>query len=134
MKVSFKNILCTTDLSDHSNTAITYGVALAKEFNAKLFICHIVDLTATVAYGEVMFAPIEIQEKTVAFAREQIERNMRAASFEWETLISVGHPADEIATSGQRTRHRPGRFSHPGADWTEAGHSGVGNRSAYAVA
>ena len=97
MKVSFKNILCTTDLSDHSNSAITYGVALAKEFNAKLNICHIVDLTATVAYGEVLYAPVEIQEKTVAFAREQIEHNMRAASFEWETLISVGHPADEIA-------------------------------------
>ena len=98
MKVSFKNILCTTDLSDHSNTAITYGAALAKEFNAKLYVCHIVDLTATVAYGEVLYAPVEIQEKTVAFAREQIERNMRAASFEGETLISVGHPADEIAS------------------------------------
>jgi nucleotide-binding universal stress UspA family protein len=98
MKVSFKNILCTTDLSDHSNTAITYGAALAKEFNAKLYVCHIVDLTATVAYGEVLYAPVEIQDKTVAFAREQIERNMRAASFEGETLISVGHPADEIAS------------------------------------
>ena len=97
MKVNFKNILCATDLSDHSNTSLTYGVALAKEFNAKLFICHVVDLTATVAYGEVMFAPIEIQEKSVAFAREQIEHNMRAAPFEWETLITVGHPADEIA-------------------------------------
>ena len=97
MTVIFNNILCTTDLSDHSNTAITYGVSLAREFNAKLYICHVVDLTATVAYGEVLYAPIEIQEKTVAFAREQIERNMQAASFEWETLISVGRPADEIA-------------------------------------
>ncbi len=97
MKVSFRNILCTTDLSDHSNTAITYGVSLAKEFNARLFVCHIVDLTASVAYGEVLYVPIEIQEKTVAFAREQIERNMRTAPVEWETLISVGHPADEIA-------------------------------------
>jgi len=103
MKVSFKNILCTTDLSDHSNTAITYGAALAKEFNAKLYVCHVVDLTATVAYGEVLFAPIEIQDKTVTFAREQIEHNMRSASFDWEALISIGHPADEIA--GMVTEH-----------------------------
>ncbi|MEN8243298.1 MAG: universal stress protein [Thermodesulfobacteriota bacterium] len=96
MKISFKNILCTTDLSDHSNTAMTYGAALAKEFNAKLYVCHVVDLTATVAYGEVLFAPIEIQDKTVTFAREQIEDNMRLASFDWEALISIGHPADEI--------------------------------------
>jgi nucleotide-binding universal stress UspA family protein len=98
MKVSFNNILCTTDLSDHSNTAIAYGLALAKEFHAKLYIGHIVDLTATVAYGEVLYAPIEIQEKTVAFAREQIEHTMQTASIEWETLIATGHPADEIAT------------------------------------
>lgn len=97
MKVSFRNILCTTDLSDHSNTAITYGAALAREFNAKLYVGHVVDLTAMVAYGEVLFTPVEIQEKTVAFAEEQIERNMRAASIEWEALVSVGHPADEIA-------------------------------------
>lgn len=103
MKVSFKNILCTTDLSDHSNTAMTYGAALAKEFNAKLYVCHVVDLTATVAYGEVLFAPIEIQDKTVTFAREQIEHNMRSASFDWEALISIGHPADEIA--GMVTEH-----------------------------
>ena len=98
MKISFKNILCTTDLSDHSNTAITYGLALAREFNAKLYIGHIVDLTATVAYGEVLYAPVEIQEKTVAFAREQIERTMQTASVEWESLIAIGHPADEIAS------------------------------------
>lgn len=97
MKISFNNILCTTDLSDHANTAIEYGVALAKEFNAKLYVGHVVDLTATVAYGEVLFTPLEIQEKTVAFAREQIERNMEKAPVEWKTLITVGHPADEIA-------------------------------------
>jgi nucleotide-binding universal stress UspA family protein len=97
MKVSFRNILCTTDLSDHSNTAIAYGAALAKEFNAKLYVGHVVDLTAMVAYGEVLFTPVEIQEKTVAYAEEQIERNMRAAAVEWEALVSVGHPADEIA-------------------------------------
>ncbi|MBW2297679.1 MAG: universal stress protein [Deltaproteobacteria bacterium] len=97
MKINFKNILCTTDLSDLSNTSITYGAALAKEFNAKLFIGHIVDLTSTIAYGEVLFAPVEIQDKTVAFAMEQINRNMQAAAFEWEALVRVGHPADEIS-------------------------------------
>ena len=96
MKISFENILCTTDLSDHSNTAISYGAALAREFNAKLYVGHVVDLTATVAYGEVLFAPMEIQDKTVDFAREQIQRHMAGMSFDWETLITVGHPADEI--------------------------------------
>ena len=96
MKVRFKKILCTTDLSDLSNTSITYGMALAQEFNAKLFVAHVVDLTSAVAYGEVLFAPAEIQEKTVVFAKEQIESQMRNASCDWETIVPIGHPADEI--------------------------------------
>jgi len=96
MKINFKNILCTTDLSDLSNTSIAYGTALAKEFNTKLFISHVIDLTSTVAYGEVLFTPVEIQEKTVEFAREQIDHLMKKTAVEWEPLVTIGHPADEI--------------------------------------
>jgi len=44
MKAQFNNILCATDLSDFSNNAISFGVALAREFGAKLFVCHVVDI------------------------------------------------------------------------------------------
>ncbi|MGD2184816.1 MAG: universal stress protein, partial [Desulfobacterales bacterium] len=37
-----KNILCATDFSDFSNHTIPYGVALAKEFDAKLYVCHVI--------------------------------------------------------------------------------------------
>ena len=44
MKVVFKNILCTTDLSDFSNMSVFYGAALARVFEATLHLCHVVDL------------------------------------------------------------------------------------------
>ena len=51
MRVQFKNILCATDFSDFSNQTIGYGVALAKEFGARLFVSHVIDLSSVSIYG-----------------------------------------------------------------------------------
>ena len=77
MKINFNNILCATDLSDLSTIAISSGVALAKEFNAKLFVCHIVDLSTTAAYGDIIFAPLELQNKTIGYTHEQLKQMMQ---------------------------------------------------------
>jgi len=98
MKVNFNNILCATDLSDLSTIAISSGVALAKEFNAKLFVCHVVDLSTTAAYGDVIFAPLELQNKTIGYTHEQLERIMQNQTIEWEPLVTAGHPPDEISS------------------------------------
>jgi nucleotide-binding universal stress UspA family protein len=97
MKVNFNNILCATDLSDLSVTALSSGVALAKEFNAKLFVCHIVDLSTTAAYGDIIFAPLELQNKTIGYTHEQLERMMQNQTVAWEPLVTAGHPPDEIS-------------------------------------
>jgi nucleotide-binding universal stress UspA family protein len=98
MKVNFNKILCATDLSDLSTVAISSGVALAKEFNAKLFVCHVVDLSTTAAYGDVIFAPLELQNKTIGYTHEQLERIMQNQTIEWEPLVTAGHPPDEISS------------------------------------
>jgi nucleotide-binding universal stress UspA family protein len=97
MKKNFDHILCATDLSGLSNIAISSGVRLAKEFRAKLYVCHIVDLTTTAAYGDVVFAPLELQDKTMSYAREQIDQRMQKETIDWQPLIKAGHPSDEIS-------------------------------------
>jgi len=97
MKINFNNILCATDLSDLSAIAISSGVALAKEFNAKLFVCHIVDLSTTTAYGDIIFAPLELQNKTIGYTHEQLERIMQNQTIKWKPLVTAGHPPDEIS-------------------------------------
>jgi len=97
MKVNFNNILCATDLSDLSSMAISTGLALAKEFNAKLFVCHIVDLSTTAAYGDIIFAPLELQNKTIGYSHEQLQQMMQNQTIDWEPLITAGHPPDEIS-------------------------------------
>ena len=97
MKVNFNNILCATDLSELSNVSISAAVALAKEFNAKLYICHVVDLTVQAAYGDVVLAPIELQNQTTEYALDHINTLIGDQDIDWEPLISTGHPSDEIA-------------------------------------
>jgi nucleotide-binding universal stress UspA family protein len=97
MRVHFKNILCATDFSDISNQSIVYGVGLAKEFGAGLTICHVVDLSAIAIYGEFQLEPVEQQNRITADARAQLDQVVGDQQVEWEPLIKVGKPADEIS-------------------------------------
>lgn len=97
MRVQINRILCTTDFSDFSNQTISFGIALAREFRATLFICHIVELPFAGMYGEVQLDPIAQQERMRTYAYENLTRLVEAQDVEWEPLVSIGHPADEIA-------------------------------------
>jgi nucleotide-binding universal stress UspA family protein len=97
MRVLPKHILCATDFSDFSNHAIPYGIALAKEFKARLFLCHVIDLSSAAIYGEAVLALEEQQKRMTKHAQDEMTRLMSKESIDWEPLITVGHAAHEIA-------------------------------------
>lgn len=96
MRVQFKKILCATDFSDFSNHTVNYGVALAKEFGSKLIICHVIDLSSVAIYGEFQLDPIGQQNRIIDDAKEQLEKLTGDQPVDWEPMITVGKPADEI--------------------------------------
>ncbi len=97
MRVQMKNILCATDFSDFSNYTIPYGVALAKEFEAKLYICHVIDLSSIAIYGEFQLNPVDQQNRIKKQAAEQLDEIIGKQAVQWEPLITVGHVADEVS-------------------------------------
>ncbi len=97
MKVHIKTIVCTTDFSDFSNRAVPFGVALAKEFGAKLYLCHVIDLSSVAMYGEGFSDPLLLETKITDYAHEHLKELIGDTDIEWESLTSVGHTADEIA-------------------------------------
>jgi nucleotide-binding universal stress UspA family protein len=97
MRVQFKNILCATDFSDFSNHTISYGVALAKEFDARLFVSHVIDLSSVAIYGEFQLDPIGQQNRIMEDADAQLKELTGDQPVRWEPLITVGKPADEIS-------------------------------------
>jgi nucleotide-binding universal stress UspA family protein len=97
MRVQFNHILCATDFSDFSNHTISYGVALAKEFEAKLFVTHVIDLSSVAIYGEFQLDPVGQQNRIMEDADAQLKKLAGDHSISWEPLITVGKPADEIS-------------------------------------
>ena len=97
MRVQFNNILCATDFSEFSNHTVDYGVALAKEFGARLIICHVIDLSSVAIYGEFQLDPVAQQNRIVEDANTQLKELTGDQPVAWEPLITVGKPADEIS-------------------------------------
>jgi nucleotide-binding universal stress UspA family protein len=97
MRMEFKKIICATDFSEISNRIIPFGLALAREFEAKLYACHIIDLSSVAIYGEFQLDPVGLQNRIMEDAREQLEKLIGGQKVEWEPLIGVGHTAEEIA-------------------------------------
>lgn len=96
MRVTFQRILCATDLSDASDQAVAHGISLAQEYQARLLVCHCIDLPMPSIYGEAYVAPEEQLNRHITYAEKHIAELMADQALEWEPLIIVGHAADEI--------------------------------------
>jgi len=96
MKIQINKILCASDLSDFSNITIAVGVALAREFNAELYVCHVIDLAATAVYHDGFYTPIDLQDQATAYAEETLQKIVGSSSVAWQTLVPAGHPADTL--------------------------------------
>jgi nucleotide-binding universal stress UspA family protein len=97
MRIQLNRILCATDFSELSNQTISFGIALAKTFSARLLVCHIIDLPFAAMNGEVQMDPIDQQDRMMAYAQEQLAQLFEKESVAWEPLVSIGHTADEIS-------------------------------------
>ncbi len=97
MKIDIKTIICTTDFSDFSNHAIPFGISLAREFGAKLYLCHVIDISSTAMYGEGFADPYEQQKRISDYAQDHLNQLIGDMAIDWEPIISVGNTADDIA-------------------------------------
>jgi len=77
--IALKNILVATDFSEPSNSALEYGRAIARTFNASLHVLHVVD--SLVSQGMLAdAAPVDysdLSKELEAAARRQLEATIR---------------------------------------------------------
>ncbi|MBW1800083.1 MAG: universal stress protein [Deltaproteobacteria bacterium] len=97
MRVNIKNILCATDFSDLSDQAVLYGIALARVFGAKFYLCHVIDLTSSAIYGESILNFDSQLNRVRNYAHAHLKQLIGDLDVEWEPLITIGHAAEEIA-------------------------------------
>ena len=99
MRVQIKNIMCLTDLSNFSNRTIDYGLALAKEFDSKLYLSHIVDIPSIALYAEAHIDPVEQQNQIIDHAHTTLAdlAGKQDKEVQWEPLVTVGPTVSEIS-------------------------------------
>ena len=96
MNVPLQRILFATDLSDFSNQASQIGISLAKEFDAKLLVCHVVDFSSMAIYGDGMFATVERQDQLEKHTLISLKEAIGDPPVAWEPVVAMGHAGDEI--------------------------------------
>ena len=75
MRIQMRNIMSTTDISDFSNNTLDFGEALCREYQARLYVCHVINLPAVATYyGGVNVDPVEEQHRLRTYVEEQIDR------------------------------------------------------------
>ncbi len=97
MRVQIKNIICSTDFSEYSDHGVSYGIALAKKLGARLYVCHVIDLSSIAMYRDGAADPLEHRNWISNYALEYIDQLIGQQSLDWEPLIQIGHPANEIS-------------------------------------
>ena len=96
MRIQLKNILCTTDFSDYSNYAIPYAIRLAKEYNSKLHVCHVVDITPVAAYDEAVVQWVHQQKAVREYAQQQLNQLIGDLPLDVEQVVVEGQTVGEI--------------------------------------
>jgi len=97
MRVEINNIFCATDLSDFSNHAVSWGIALAQEFGAKLYVCHVIDFPTTITYGDGPIFFVDQQNQAIGNAHKQLDELVGDTKIRWEPMVTIGHAGDEIS-------------------------------------
>lgn len=119
----FKNILFTTDFSDASAEAFSYALNMAKSYNAKLTIVHVVD-TSREASGfylpHISFDNLDKEMRSAAVCMLEKEYKKRLSAFKkHQYIVLCGTPHKEIIKCSNKIKADlvvMGTYGHSGID------------------
>ncbi|MCF8113291.1 MAG: universal stress protein [Desulfotignum sp.] len=98
MRILPRKIMCAIDFSDFTNLTLSYGQALAKEFEANLTLCHVVsNMVLMSSAGQAYIASEKIEAERRQDAAARLEKIAKTLDMPCDTMVSTGHPADELA-------------------------------------
>jgi nucleotide-binding universal stress UspA family protein len=98
-RIIFERILCPVDLTPESDESLRYGIALAKAYDAKLFVINCVDSYAVSGPR----GRAHVRDLLDTAVRKHL-RLPASIDFSWETLVVDGDPKTVIAQEAAERR------------------------------
>jgi nucleotide-binding universal stress UspA family protein len=104
MRIIPQKIMCAIDFSEFTNLTLSYGQALAKEFEAELTLCHVVsNMVLMSSAGQAYIASEKIEAERREDAAIRLAEIAKTLNMACDTMVSTGHPADELARIAQES-------------------------------
>lgn len=104
--ISMNSILCPTDFSPMSHEATHAALELARRFDAKLMLLHVID--DPIVYFPMMESyPVPTREQLETYAEERLENWIDSADRGDLTIQHFwvhGHPAEEIVNFATKSK------------------------------
>ena len=98
-RITFERILCPVDLTPESEESLRYAIALAKAYEAQLFLINCVDNYAARGLKEHQ----HIEELMDTSVRKHL-RLPASYDFRWDTIVVYGDPQTAISQEAARRR------------------------------
>lgn len=98
MPIKMEQVICATDFSDIANHSLSYGVPMARHFEAALCACHVLYIPRSATmFGEVELYTDSHREQLKADAKIDLENLTGSLSTECEAVVLEGNAPEEIA-------------------------------------
>jgi len=98
MRIEPKKILCAVDFSDYSGMVISYGSALAKQFDAKLTLCHVVSTGYLVSSHMTPYIDyVGLEAERIEDSQDRLEKMAEDLDMECDVIVLTGNPAEVIS-------------------------------------
>lgn len=94
--MDIKHIVCTADFSDYSEHAVSYGIELAKEFGAKLYLCYVIHIPHNAVYSIAVSDSLERRTQLTKQVREHSERLIADQSVNYEAFFMITNNVNDI--------------------------------------
>ncbi len=102
MRIEPKKIMCAIDFSDFTNMVLSYGKAMATEFDSKLCLCHVVSGAYMVSSHMPAYVDYtSVENNRIKDARDRLKKMVEDLGIECEIIILAGNPAEEIERSAR---------------------------------
>ena len=98
-RITFERILCPIDLTPESDESLRYGIALAKAYDAKLFVINCIDSYAVSGVTE----RANIKKLLDTSVRKHL-RHPASVDFGWEIILVDGDPKEAITEQAAERR------------------------------
>ncbi len=102
MTLPFKHIACAIDFSKHTQPVLQWATGMARRFNARLTVLHVIHPQRDKYSGTALFERGGERDQLMREAAESIEALMAPFDIAWMSAVLTGDPVEEISAYARR--------------------------------